>query len=667
MGVFLILITPLLGSDKNKAIPAKFCPKSQTLVTSALSEKHDLSNYLKYHSESDPNIQFNDIIYKRESLDFLSTNGNIPNFGNTDKRYWFCFEIKNDTASPLKLITFIKYPLLDEIKFFDIFSEGNITEKTQGRLYTQTKREVKYRGFGHEIQLNAGELRTIFIEVKTDSSMSVPIYISKEKDFYDFVAEDFIFQGIYFGIVGVMTLYNLFVFLLFRDKAYIFYVIYLLFGSIFFQLSLNGLLPLFFFPDSPALVWHLHNIIYYLFLLLTFPMSITFMNLKENSTFFYRTFLVFMIFPSIGIVLLFFLPYRLMNESGDVFSMLVAILGLVTSYYIAFVGKFRPGLFFFFAFLFVIIGGIGTLLKYMGVLPVNAFTENAFQIAMAIEVVLMAFGLGDRITLIGRDNERIQMRAEVNKQKLMAFQKELILAQKLQESTLPENFIHPEDIDIKAGYKPASLVGGDFYDIIKLSETELSCLIADVTGHGVPAAIEAAMLKIAYTQSLRFASSPGLILEKINRSLVGTYKNQFLTASALYFNLEEKYFRVANAGHPPLYHLSHKNRSISSVRPKGKLIGFSKDVDYPEEEYLLESGDRFVIYTDGLWDIWERDETGHQSLAEGSGETELINWFYKNWDLEIDKMMEEIDTFISKRTRNIAPEDDITYLVFAVR
>ncbi|TGN19804.1 7TM diverse intracellular signaling domain-containing protein [Leptospira idonii] len=642
----------------------EFCPGAGTIEVSELVGKFELSRDLRYFSTNNETLSIESILHTGPSLKLIDPQGKIPNFGNSPLDYWFCFHLRNSSEFVTNTIVFVKYPLLDELNFYDVYSDGSYAKRIQGRLFPFSSREIKYRGFGHLLSLSPGETRTLFLRVETQSSMSVPLYVAKEKDFYEFAMEDFILQGIYFGIVGVMTLYNLFVFFLVKDKAYIFYVIYLIFSAILFQLSLNGHIPIFFLPNSPEIVWNAHNLLYFIFLFTTFPMSITFMNLKESSRTGYKALKTMMFIPLVCILLLPLLPYRLMNQVGDYFSMILALGASVVSYYVAFIKRFRPARFFFYAFLVVIIGGIASLLKYMGVLPVNSFTENAFQISMAIEVILMAFGLGDRISIVRKEKEKIQLKAEIDKQKIMAFQKELILAQKLQESTLPQVIPESEGLRTKAGYIPASLVGGDFYDITKAGMVHISCLIADVTGHGVPAAIEAAMLKIAYTQSIHYASSPGRMLERINQSLVGNYKNQFLTAAAVFIDLNQKTLKVANAGHPALYWLKRKEREIQAIRPKGKLIGFSKELVYPEEEYPLAIGDKILLFTDGLWEAWERNEAGDKAYTDGSGEKELLKWLDRRWGDSIDELFASMEDYIRKRNKTTSPEDDITFILF---
>ncbi|PJZ84561.1 7TM diverse intracellular signaling domain-containing protein [Leptospira harrisiae] len=637
---------------------SKVCPNATPVTLSSFrGETFDLSNHLIYFSINPAIQSVTEVSDRFQTFPTEKSDGIIPNFGNTEKQYWFCFVLHNDENHYKRIITYIKYPLLDEVKYYALRESGEILENVQGRLFPLRNRERDYRGFSYANDLLPSETVTYYVGIKTDSSMSVPLMVADEKNFDSFVSLDTLLQGFFFGIVGVMTLYNLFVYFMVRDKAYIFYVLYLFISAILFQLSLQGLLPVYFFPNSPEIVYDTHNLLYFLFLLTCFPMSITFMNLKENAPFIYKWFLGLMIIPIVSLCLLPFLPYRLMNRSGDIFSFLLAFYVLFVSYYIAYIKKFPPARFYFYGYFMVIIGGLATVLKYMGLFPVNSFTENSFQVGMAIEVLLMAFGLGDRISVVRKEKDKIQLKAEINKQKLIAYGKELKLAQKLQESTLPQILPKIPGLIIKTGYFPASLVGGDFYDLTAYGKHQICGLIADVTGHGVPAAIEAAMLKIAYMQTLAFANKPGKVLESINVSLVGNYKNQLLTASAIFIDLEQKQLKVANAGHPALYKFNQNSKSIEVIRPKGKLIGYSKDVHYPEEVHLLSTGDKILLFTDGIWDLWENGD---------SGEEELLQWLLTRKSESVESLYGGIDEHIRLRNKEGSADDDITFILLEI-
>lgn len=132
----------------------------------------------------------------------LKSNGVIPNFGNTDKQYWFCFVIHNDENLNKQIITYIKYPLLDDVKFIAIRESGDILENQQGRRYPFKNRDIDYRGFSFATDILPSESVTYFVGVKTDSSMSVPLMVAEEKNFYTFVSFDTLLQGYFFWDCG---------------------------------------------------------------------------------------------------------------------------------------------------------------------------------------------------------------------------------------------------------------------------------------------------------------------------------------------------------------------------------------------------------------------------------------------------------------------------------
>lgn len=650
--ILLCLFHTILGAEE------KHCPNVKTIPISTNQGKpFDVSKGLAFLASDELINTFPEILNQFKTNRVSFANGVIPNFGNTAKQYWFCFVLHNDVNHNKRMITFIKYPLLDEVRFYALRESGEINQNIQGRKFPFRNRDKDYRGFSFATELLPSETVTYFVGVKTDSSVSVPLMIAEEKHFDSYESIDTLLQGMFFGIVCVMSLYNLFVYFMVKDIAYLFYVNYLILAAILFQLSLQGLLPVLFFPNSPELVYNAHNFLYFLFLLSCFPMSITFMNLKENAPLLYKGFMGLSIIPMVCLALLPFLPYRPLNQFGDSLSSFLAFYALFVSYYVSFIKKFPPARYYFFGYFMLIIGGLTTVLKYMGFFPVNVFTENAFQAAMALEVLLMAFGLGDRISVVQKEKERIQIKAEINKQKLIAYGKELKLAQKLQESTLPQILPKFPGLSIKTGYFPASLVGGDFYDLTVYGKQQICGLIADVTGHGVPAAIEAAMLKIAYMQTLAFANKPGKVLESINQALAGNYKNQFLTASAIFIDLEQMVLRIANAGHPALYMFNEESKFIDVIRPKGKLIGYSKEGLYPEEVHSIKKGDKLLLFTDGIWDLWENGD---------SGEEALLDWLLHRKGESVESLYGGIDEHIRLRNKEGPADDDITFILFEI-
>src|ERR1700687_3468828 len=112
-------------------------------------------------------------------------------------------------------------------------------------------------------------------------------------------------------------------------------------------------------------------------------------------------------------------------------------------------------------------------------------------------------------------------RTFANEERLLAIHKELQIAQQIQSSTLPRSVPTLAGLEIAASYLPMSAVAGDFNDVRLVDEKRVGVLIADVTGHGVPPALIASMLKVAFTGQSAHADDPARVLSGLNRALCG--------------------------------------------------------------------------------------------------------------------------------------------------
>ncbi len=194
----------------------------------------------------------------------------------------------------------------------------------------------------------------------------------------------------------------------------------------------------------------------------------------------------------------------------------------------------------------------------------------------------------------------VAQRIFTREESLRAIQKELEIAQQIQTSILPRAVPHLPGIEIVARYLPMSAVAGDFYDFLLLEGNRLGILIADVTGHGVPAALIASMLKVAFAGQIAHAHEPARVLAGLNQSLCGKFEAHFVTAAYLYVDLDTQVLRYAGAGHPPLLFTNHSNAAARTIEQNGLFLGMFPEAEYASMEMPLHSGDRFVLYTDGL-------------------------------------------------------------------
>ena len=201
-------------------------------------------------------------------------------------------------------------------------------------------------------------------------------------------------------------------------------------------------------------------------------------------------------------------------------------------------------------------------------------------------------------------------------QQLNAIQKELEVARRIQLSILPEKFPPSLNFCVAARYVPMTSVAGDFYDFIVADDRQAGLLIADVSGHGVPAALIASMVKLAATSQRAHAADPSGFLSGMNQALLGNTQNQFVTAAYVHLNSESQELRYSAAGHPPMLLL--RQGSVQAVQENGLMLAAFDFAKYTNAAHHLEQGDRLLLYTDGIVEATDAAGNffGQESLSD---------------------------------------------------
>lgn len=185
-----------------------------------------------------------------------------------------------------------------------------------------------------------------------------------------------------------------------------------------------------------------------------------------------------------------------------------------------------------------------------------------------------------------------------DRRRLLSIENELAIAREIQASILPAGVPHLERFRISAAYVPMTAVAGDFYWFITVEPNRAGFLVADVSGHGVPAALIASMIKVAMQSVLACAHDPAAVLEGLERMLSGQLKGQFVSAAYLWLDTEKREGAYSAAGHPPLLHWH--DGQLERVESNGTLLGVLPDNNFPVRRMSIQPGDRFLLYTDGL-------------------------------------------------------------------
>jgi sigma-B regulation protein RsbU (phosphoserine phosphatase) len=244
-------------------------------------------------------------------------------------------------------------------------------------------------------------------------------------------------------------------------------------------------------------------------------------------------------------------------------------------------------------------------------------------------------------------------------QQLMYINNELEMAREIQLSILPQEIPKIGGLEIAARFIPMSSVAGDFYDFIRVDEKHLGILVADVSGHGLPAALIASMLQVALAAQSPHAFDPARVLAGLNQSLCGKFKHHFVTAAYVFVDMEKNSISCASAGHPPLLLWRKSTDSAAEVSENGLLLGMLSEATYSFVEVPLKPGDKAVLYTDG---ILETKSPADQEFGADLFKGFLESNHHLKGNLFADSLLDELSAW-SEQPKGQGQEDDITLLV----
>jgi phosphoserine phosphatase RsbU/P len=247
-------------------------------------------------------------------------------------------------------------------------------------------------------------------------------------------------------------------------------------------------------------------------------------------------------------------------------------------------------------------------------------------------------------------------------QQLFTIQKELETARQIQLSILPSELPKIEGLDIAARYVPMTSVAGDFYDFIVVDEKHIGILVADVSGHGMPAALIASMLKIALSAQVAHAADPARVLLGLNQALCGKFQHHYVTAAYLFIDMAKRTLTYAGAGHPPLLLWGGSTEGVRVVEENGLFLGKFEFARYSSVELPLVSGGWGLLYTDGISET--TDPFGVEFGTERFREF-LAEEGSASADHFADRLLEELSRW-SARGPSEDLDDDITLVALHV-
>ena len=244
-----------------------------------------------------------------------------------------------------------------------------------------------------------------------------------------------------------------------------------------------------------------------------------------------------------------------------------------------------------------------------------------------------------------------------NEAELIAVQRELVMARQIQTALLPRGLPPVRGLDLAVRYLPMTAVAGDIYDFAVLGPARVGILVADVSGHGIPAALVASMVKVAFSAQVEQAHDPARVLGAMNRILCSHTEHTFVTAIYAVIDSDRRTMMFANAGHPPL--LIGRHNMVEESRDNGCLLGFFPDAAYANAELKLQENDCVLLYTDGV------PET-QNSKGEFLDDERLRAWLASADGVDAERFADSVLRQLRQWRGPGSFDDDITFVVARV-
>jgi serine phosphatase RsbU (regulator of sigma subunit)/anti-sigma regulatory factor (Ser/Thr protein kinase)/tetratricopeptide (TPR) repeat protein len=239
-------------------------------------------------------------------------------------------------------------------------------------------------------------------------------------------------------------------------------------------------------------------------------------------------------------------------------------------------------------------------------------------------------------------------------------QKEMQLAQEIQQTLLPMEFPEVDGYEIASYYEAAKEVGGDYYDFVEVDKDTLGIAVADVSGKGVPGSLVMTMIRTALRTEARGIKDAAKVLSKVNAFVSNDIKKgMFVTVFYIIIDSKKRSVNYASAGHNPMILYRGSTQKTYYLNPKGFPIG----VQLPEKDYFdkyiqsetvrLTKDDILLLYTDGITEAMN-------SRRELYGEERLLQVLRKYGKSDIETFVERLKDGIYAFTEGAPQYDDIT-------
>ncbi len=403
--VLVLLLLVSMGCFCMAAEAGQGRPEPVVLAPDSLP--HTIAGQFQYLVDQDSGMDVGDV---RSAPDgsWQAVDSPTPNFGFTGETYWFRGDIV-ETSRQRDLLLNLSYPLLDYVDLW-VFRDGELIEHYEtGDRHVFSQRPIEYRHFLFPLSVQQGESVRVYVRIESSSAIQMPLSITTRDQLFQTEQTVLTWHAMFFGVMLVMAVYNLFIMLSTRDKAYLLYVFFVL-AIAGFQASLHGFAYQFLWPESPWMQDKLPGMFVALAALFGAWFPLVFLHVRTYSRGLSRVLITIAVVAAVLSLLALFVPYQFTIRLSAALAFICVIVAQVTGLYVWYRG-YKPAVYYSIAFATVLGGTALMILNKFGLVPMNPVTENGQQIGSLALLVLLSFALAYRIKVLRDETEQAQLEA----------------------------------------------------------------------------------------------------------------------------------------------------------------------------------------------------------------------------------------------------------------
>ncbi|MBU1171355.1 MAG: PAS domain S-box protein [Proteobacteria bacterium] len=376
------------------------------LVLSNSQDKFYIGTYMKILEDPGKNLNVHEIRAKESTLNFKKGAKDILNLGYTRSAYWIKFSLRNESKNKEWILDF-DYPLIDDIQIFDLSPSSEILIHHGGRFVPFNSKADEYRCFSFHMTLQPGVEKTFILRIESEDSLPLPISIIRPVNFYNKSSLVNLLMGLYFGMIGVIILCNIFIYISTHDRSSLHCILVLIPLHLMFYFSLNGYS--FQFIGRNSLWWSRESIAFFeiLGVIGAIIFTKTFLNTAKNVPRLNNVMNIDLAVLTGILILSPFISYFYLILSAVIMTMVGAFLMWVSGIICIFQGN-KAARFYVAGWTSIEILGMIYGLKALGLFPSNSFTEFSFMLGAGLHAMFFLFAIADSFNLLIKSKESAQ-------------------------------------------------------------------------------------------------------------------------------------------------------------------------------------------------------------------------------------------------------------------